>query len=176
LWERAVAMPFQCQRLRNGNTFVAGRNLLVELDAKGKEVFRLQRPDHLISAHRFRDGQTAFFTQQGDYVRLDPSGKEVRSFHVGTPGTAAFTSADVLPGDRVVVAIQHQNRVAEYDSAGKPVWEATVTLPGSPTRLSNGNTLVATMNAARITELNRTGKVVAEWKDLPVRPWRVDQR
>jgi hypothetical protein len=36
--------------------------------------------------------------------------------------------------------------------------------------------LVATVNAARITELSRAGKVVAEWKDLPVRPWRVDQR
>jgi hypothetical protein len=176
LWERAVATPFQCQRLRNGNTFIAGRNLLMEVDAKGKEVFSLHRPDHLISARRFRDGQTAFFTQQGDYVRLDASGKEVRSFHVGTPGTAAFTSADVLPGDRVVVAIQHQNRVAEYDSGDKPVWEATVTSPGNPTRLSNGNTFVPSVTSARITELSRTGKVVAEWKDLPVRPWRVDQR
>jgi hypothetical protein len=176
LWERSVAMPFQCQRLRNGNTFVAGRNLILEVDAKGKEVFSLHRPDHLIAARRFRDGQTAFFTQQGDYVRLDASGKEVRSFHVGSPAIAAFTSADVLPGDRVLVAIQHQNRVAEYDSGGRPVWEATLTLPGNPTRLPNGNTLVASVNTPRVTELSRTGKVVVEWKDLPVRPWRVDQR
>src|SRR5262249_16314020 len=131
LWERSVALPFQCQRLRNGNTFVAARNLILEVDAKGREVFSLRRPDHLIPARRVRDGHTAFFTQQGDYVRLDPWGKEVRSFHVGSPGVAAFTSAEVLPGDHVVVAVQHQNRVAEYDSGGNPVWEATVTTPGS---------------------------------------------
>jgi hypothetical protein len=176
LWERAVGLPVQCQRLRNGNTFIVAHNLILEVDAKGKEVFSLHRPDTVISGRRFRDGQAAFFTQQGQYVRLDASGKEVRSFHVGSPGTAAFTSADVLPGDRVVAAIQHQNRVTEYDSGGKPVWEATVIFPGNPTRLPNGNTLVATVNAARITELSRAGKVVAEWKDLPVRPWRVDQR
>jgi HEAT repeat protein len=176
LWERSVMMAFQCQRLRNGHTFMAGRNLILEVDRSGKEVFSVHRPDYLISARRFRNGQIAFLTNQGIYVRLDASGKEVKNIHLPVAGTNGLSTAEVLPGDRMIVSMLYQNKVAEYDADGKSTWEATVTLPGYATRLPNGHTLVVTGNATGVAELNRSGKVIAEWKDLPVHPWRVDRR
>jgi outer membrane protein assembly factor BamB len=176
LWEYSVAMPFQCQRLRNGNTFIAGRNLLIEVDSKKREVFSYRSLRSLSSARRFRDGQSAFLTQLGDYVRLDAAGKEVNSFRLSLRGTANYVNAEVLPGDRVLVCLGHLNKVGDYDSSGKPAWEAAVTMPANPTRLSNGNTLVASNTEARVTELDRLGRVVAEWKNLPVNPTKVYRR
>jgi HEAT repeat protein len=176
LWERSLTMAFQCQRLRNGHTFMAGRNQLLEVDRSGKEVFSLHRPDYLVSARRFRDGQIALLTNQGLYVRLDPSGKELKKVHLPLPVNTGLSAAEVLPGDRMVVSLQFQNKVTEYDASGKVVWEASVPLPGNPTRLPNGHTLVISGNSTRVTELNRSGKVVGEWNDLPVQPWRVDRR
>jgi HEAT repeat protein len=175
LWERPVPLAFQCQRLRNGNTFMAGRNLLLEVDRSGREVFSLRRPEYLIAARRLRDGQTALVTKEGNYVRLDAAGKEARSFRLPQMVCINLTAAEVLPGDRVIVSLQYQQKVAEY-AGDKLVWEATVTAPGNPTRLPNGHTLVVSGNSTRLTELDRTGKVVGEWKDLPVHPWRVDRR
>jgi HEAT repeat protein len=176
LWEQSVQMPFQCQRLRNGNTFIAGRNVLMEVDRWGRVVFNLHRPDYLISARRFRDGQMAFVTMQGTYVRLDASGKEVKSVRLPFARLAGHSAAEILPGDRVLVSVEGLNKVTEYDANGKATWEATVTRPGNPTRLSNGHTLVVNGNEGRATELSRSGTVVDEWSNLPVHLWRVEWR
>jgi outer membrane protein assembly factor BamB len=176
LWERSVPMAFQCQRLRNGNTFMAGRNLLQEVDRTGKEVLGIHRPEYLISARRFRDGQTAFVTSQGVYIRLDASGKEAKNSHLPLPGNAALSAAEVLPGDRILASVNFQNRVTEFDADGHVIWQATVSQPGNLTRLANGHTIVVSANSTHVTELNRSGAVVGEWKDLPLRPWRVTRR
>jgi hypothetical protein len=171
-----LAMAFQCQRLRNGNTFMAGRNVIQEVDPSGKEVFNLHRTDHLISVRRFRDGQTAYLTNQGNYVRLDAAGKEVKTFRVPMPGTGGLSAAEVLPNDRVLVSLQYENKAIQYDASSKRLWEASIPMPGNLTRLPNGNTLVVSGNSTGVTELDRSGRVVGEWKNLSVHPWRVDRR
>jgi hypothetical protein len=42
--------------------------------------------------------------------------------------------------------------------------------------LSGGGTLVTTSGGALLVELDRAGRVVQEWKDLPVRPIRATLR
>ena len=43
--------PLSAQRLRNGNTFIAGRNQIIEVDRAGKEVMNLPRfNDYMMAA------------------------------------------------------------------------------------------------------------------------------
>jgi HEAT repeat protein len=176
LWEKPVGNALSCQRLRNGNTFIVCRNLLLEVDPSGKDVFSYPRNDlTILAAEKFRDGQIAFFSYQGLYVRLDSAGKEVRSYRIPLPPNG-FSGAHVLPGDRLVVTMINANKVVEYDADGKQVWEATVQAPSFPQRLPNGNTLVPSYAVQRITELDRTGRIVSEMKDVGFRPWRVSRR
>jgi hypothetical protein len=171
-----VPQPFAVQRLRNGNTFIAGRQTLLELDRAGKEVYHVQRLNETVLAARRLNEGAAFVTYQGTYVRLDAAGKEAKTFRVPFNPNSGASGAEVCPGDRVIISVQNLNKVTEYDADGKTVWEATVQQPGMPTRLANGHTLVPILNTNKYVELDRAGKVVSEKGDLPVRPFRVYRR
>jgi HEAT repeat protein len=176
LWERQLNQPFHVQRLRNGHTFIACRQQLIELDRNGKEVQNITRVNEsIVAAEKLRDGQIGLLTYQGLYVRLDANGKEARSVRVPFINSGNLFG-EVLPNDHVLISQGGVNKVTEYDGDGKVVWQADVTFPGIPTRLANGHTLVPVQNNNRLVELDRTGKVVNEYKDLNYRPWRVSRR
>jgi hypothetical protein len=177
VWEKIVPSAFFCQRLRNGNTFVAGRQQLLEFDRVGKEVFRHNRMgDNIIAACKLRDGQVAFVTYQGMYARLDSSGKEAKSFRLPFNPNVGASGGLVLPEDRVVISTSTLNKVTEYDATGRTVWEATVLNPGVPCLLPNGNILFPSQANSCVTELDRKGKFIGERKDLPMRPWFASKR
>jgi HEAT repeat protein len=162
LWQHQVATwPFSAQRLPNGNTFIAGRNLLVEVDRQGKEVFNYPRPNNdLMMAQKMRDGQIVCLSSQGVCFRLDATGKELKSFRV--PNVSNYGN-EVLPNGNLLMPMQGLNKVAEFDSEGKVVWEANVPLPTAVARLPNGHTLVAMQQGAlKVIEVDRSGKQVAE--------------
>jgi HEAT repeat protein len=175
VWQKQINQPFHVQRMRNGHTFIAGRNVILELDRDGKEIINQPRfNDTILAAAKLRDGQIAVVTYQGLYYRLDATGKEVKSVRMPFVNNGLF--GEVLPNDHVIISNQGIGKVTEYDADGKVVWEAQVVSPGTPTRLSNGNTLVPMINNNRMIELDRSGKVVNEHKDLPYRAWRVTRR
>jgi HEAT repeat protein len=176
LWEKPCANPFQVQRLRNGNTFIACRNQLLEVDRGGKEVLNIARfNEYLMSARKFADGQIALLNNQGQYTRLDAAGKEAKTFRVPFELRWGLTGAEVLPGDRVLISQNTGNggKVAEYNADGKVVWEAAIAQAGAPHRLPNGHTLVAHGTGTMIVEFDRQGKVFKEYKNLPCRAYRV---
>jgi HEAT repeat protein len=176
LWEQQVQGPFHVRRLPNGNTFIGASQQLVEIDSHGKQVFHYRRGNEtILAAQRLRDGQVALVTYQGAYVRLDRTGKEVKSYRIPHNATTGINGGEVLSGDRVLIATYSNGKVTEYDSDGQPHWEASVPMPGALTRLANGHTLV-TSAGSRIVELDRSGRIVNEIKDLPVRPWRAYRR
>jgi hypothetical protein len=176
VWQRNVPNAVNVQRLRNGHTFVVCRNQLLIVDREGKEVFTHLNPTGwILAGQRFRDGQMAFVTYQGQYVRLDAAGKTVKSFQVPFVQNFGVSGAQVLSGDRVIIAVPN-GKVTEYTPEGKVVWEATVPNPGFPTRLPNGHTLVPTNQQTTLTELDRAGRIVSEKKDLPYRPFRIYPR
>jgi hypothetical protein len=171
-WFPAV---FQAERLRNGNTFVACRNQLQEVDKEGKALrTHIYNMNTILAARRFRDGSVAFVSYSGHYVRLDRDWKEVKSLNFPF-GAFGVNGAEIAPGDRVIAALPN-NKVVEYDSAGKTVWEADVTFPGIPYRLSNGHTLVPYNSNQSLIELNRSGKVVKDTKTPSFKPYRVYRR
>jgi len=165
LWEKELpASPVAVQRLPNGNTFVACRNRLLEIDRDGKEIATVQRPVRdVLGARRHPDGSTALITHDGLCRWLDPAGKETRTFPVGGPHVMGV-GIDVLPNKRVLVPCFGDNRVTEYDAAGRVLWEAMV--PGAATaeRLPNGHTLVGSTAPPLVVELDRVGRVVWQYQ------------
>jgi HEAT repeat protein len=174
IWEKQVDLPIACERLPNGNTFVATRRQLVVYDTDGKEVFTYHHPATSISAGRRLPDGRMLVVSGGQCVLLDTSGKAVKTFHVGTVYTLGG-NIDVLPGGRVLVPEYSQNRVAEYDLDGKLLWQAHVRFPISAVRLANGNTLVVSMTERKVVELNREGREV--WSHAAEgRLWRARKR
>jgi hypothetical protein len=166
LWTKQIQWPTNAQRLSNGHTFITTQQQIVEVDRTGKEVWTWHPPggNGISGAHRFRNGQIAVLDQAGVYSRLDSKGKVLKTVQVGMMhGMGA--GADFLPNDHVLMPLINENKVAEYNAAGKIVWEASITQPCSAFRLPNGNVLVSQQNSQRVVELNRAGKQVWEYKD-----------
>lgn len=175
LWEKPFNQPMAAQRLSNGNTLVVGRQQIVEFDRTGREVFNHSRPSADINCgKKLRNGHVVFITYQGLVVRLDATGKEVRTTRI--PAIQYYGGyVDLLPNNHIVAPQYNGNKVYEYDAAGKVVWEATVSQPLSARRLPGGTTLVTSSNPFRVLELDRSGKVIWESKDF-VQATRADRR
>jgi hypothetical protein len=162
LWKKDVQMPLCCQRLPNGNTFIACQNQILELDRTGKEVVSIGRPTHdVMAAQKLRNGQIVVLTNTGALIRMDATGKETSSQTLHAMQILGG-SIDVLPNGHVLIPQYRTSKVVEYDAEGKIAWEASVIRPISAYRLPNGQTLVGTLNQSKIIELDRAGKQVSE--------------
>jgi HEAT repeat protein len=177
VWEKAnlPGRVVNVQRLANGNTFIAVQNALLEVDRAGKEVFAIRRAQQDIwAAYRSADGTVAVLTSGQQCVRFDRSGKEVKSFAVGSGGS--WTSGiDVTARGRLLVSNHNANRVEEYGPDGKRLWEAAAPQITTATRAANGNTVVCSYHTNRVYEMDRNGKVVWEHKDA-LHPFRARRR
>jgi len=180
LWEKRVDGPLMAQRLSNGNTFIANRSQVVEVDRSGRQVFAHARgvDDLIMKAQKLERGEVALVvssaagTGAAEYIRLDAAGKQVARFPVGVRTSGG--RIDVLPDGRVLAPLKDQNKVVEYDAAGKVVWQADFNQPIAAVRLANGHTLVTAFDEKRAVELDSDGKTVWEYKtDARVtRGWR----
>jgi HEAT repeat protein len=164
LWKKDVPMPLACQRLPNGNTFIACQNQILELDKTGKEVVTIPRPSHdVMSAQKLRNGQIVALTNNGTLIKMDATGKELKSQTLHAMQILGG-SIDVLPNGHVLIPQYRTNKIVEYDSEGKVAWEAPVSRPISAYRLPNGQTLVGTLYPGQILELDRSGKQISDKK------------
>ena len=179
LWHKQVQQPLACQRLANGNTFVASPNGAYEYDAQGKQIFSYNRGRwDIMGARKHRNGEYILLTRT-HVMRINHKGQEVKSFPLGR--NYQYCSFEVLPNGNLLLPIHRGNlgrgggKVVEMTLDGKEVWSAAVLFPTSVRRLPNGNVVVASMNYRRVVELDRTGKEV---KRIPVdgTPWCVLSR
>jgi hypothetical protein len=176
LWEHQVIEPLVAQRLPNGNTVVASRQQVFEVNRDKRIVSTHTRPngESIMRAQKVRNGDLALVTMGANirYVRLDATGKEVTSFPVNVSTSGG--RIEVLPNGHVLVPEMRFNRVVEYDTSGKVVWTVQVTQPIAAVRLANGHTLVTSMTENRAVELDRSGKQVWEYKyeSRVSRAWR----
>lgn len=168
---------FHAERLRDGTTFVACRNQLLLVDAKGSPTMTYSYTSNtILAARRFRDGTMGLLSYGGQYVRIDRSGKMVKTTQLAGWGNVSANGAELLPGDRVVIADGRFNRLVELGLDGKALWECPITHPLSPTLAPNGNIVVTGMNNTAIYEVDRKGKVVKDWKGFDFRPFRAVRR
>lgn len=166
LWkmDNLPGSPVNVQRLRSGNTFIAMENQLLEVNPAGATVFGHAVAGGITAAYKLPSGQIVCLTQQGRCLRLDATGKELKSFPSGRGG--GWTSGlDLLPNARILISQPDRKSVAEFDADGKQHWQ--VSAPGitTATRTPNGHTLVASFDERRVYELDRSGKQVWEHRD-----------
>jgi HEAT repeat protein len=164
IWEHHVDSPLVAQRLPNGNTFIATNEQLVEVTQAGKGVFTYTPPqgEYIMKAQKLRNGDIACVLSGSRFVRMDATGKELKSFTVNVATSGG--RIDVLPNGHVLVPEHRANRLVEYDADGKVVWEAPVEQPIAAVGLPNGHVLVTSMNQQRAVELDANHKEVWEYK------------
>lgn len=179
IWEKRVEGPLAAQRLPNGNTFIATRTQLLEVDRNGKQVFAHARgtDDLVMKAQKLDKGEVALVVApaggaKAEFIRLDASGKQAARFPVDVRTSGG--RIEVLPDGHVLAPLKDQNKVVEYDSAGKVVWQADFPEPVAAVRLPNGHTVVTSYNDQRAVELDGAGKTVWEYKTdgRVTRAWR----
>jgi hypothetical protein len=61
----------------------------------------------------------------------------------------------------------------EFDFNGQPTWEATVTTPGIPAKLPNGNVVAPSLNGSKFVEIRMDGKIIFESAQNPFRTIKV---
>jgi hypothetical protein len=163
LWKKQLpnSYPLSAQRLRNGHTFITCNNKLLEVDRGGNEVYSISRPQQdVVMARRMRDGQIILVSTMRQCIRMDTTGKQLKSF----PLQMVWQSGvEILPNGHVIIPVTWMNRVQEYDAEGKSVWEITATQPSCATRLRNGNALISPQQwPAKVIETDPAGKQVSE--------------
>ncbi len=77
--------------------------------------------------------------------------------------------AQLLPGQRVLIAEYQGNRVTERNTKGEVIWERKLVQPVVAQRLPGGNTFIAT--PTQLIEVDKTGKEV--WTQGPPRGGRI---
>jgi HEAT repeat protein len=162
IWQKQTVgtWPLYAERLRNGNTFIACRNLLLEVDRGGREVLKIERPHDILTARKLPSGQIVCITSGRQVLRLDRTGKELKSYALPM---VFYNSNEVLNNGHILVPLGWQNRLVEYDADGKEIQTFSVMQPMHAFRLPNGHTLVTTQQFPyKVYELDRAGKQVGE--------------
>jgi len=163
VWEQRVPLPLVAQRLPNGHTFIATQTQFFVVDATGRVLKNRGLPsgEFIMKAQMLPNGDIACVTSSR-FLRLDASGREIQSMQVYVQTSGG--RVEVLPSGHVLIPELKNNRVVEYDTDGKIVWQVPFTEPIAAVRLANGNTLVTSFNQPRAVELDRTGKEIWEYK------------
>ncbi len=156
--------PVGMQRLPNGHTLVACRQMAVEYNEKWEEKNKYARPNNndILAVGRYENGPTIVLTTNpGKLIRLDEKWKELPNPVNLTNNPFYQPRMELLPNDRVLVT--EQNRVAEYDMKSdkkEPVWFVNVNSPTSVQRFSNGNTLIVDTGSNAVKEYTPEKEVV----------------
>jgi hypothetical protein len=179
VWEyRTNNNPIACQRLPNGNTFIATYNQVLEVTPEKKEVMTYSGGPafYLFSAERTKDGRVVCMTAQGELIELDAAdGKQLNKFRAIQGG--GWCSAQALPNGRYLVASMSNNggQIREIDAQGVTHWQANYQGVFRAVKLPTGNIVAVSMTTRKIAELDREGRV--RWEvTCTGRPWSVQYR
>jgi hypothetical protein len=162
LWSYTVAHNrnnvVACQRLPNGNTFVATYSHYLELTPDKKELYQRPCPHGMFHARKLKCGLIACASSNGVVYLYDSTGKEVRQLPTG--GMSGWITVDEAPGNRVVVP--SNGKIIEFDVAsGKEVGSYPISGSFAASKLRNGNILVTNHNNRTISEHDRSGKRIS---------------
>ena len=108
--------PVSCQRLPNGNTFVATYNELVEVTREKAVVFSVKLPTQMVFyGQKLRNGHYLYVSNCNRIVELDGNGKEVLTVSVENSGS--WASVESLPNGNFLVALYNARKVVELEGA-----------------------------------------------------------
>ena len=112
------------------------------------------KPGSLKESEGFKGYTLLVMLDAGRAVELDARDVPRLTFE----GLAFPLDAQMLPGDRLLVAEHRANRVTERDARGEIIWEFSVNEPLVAQRLPNGHTFIASM--LQLLEVDREGKEI----------------
>jgi len=162
-WEKSATNPFLSQRLSNGNIFIASRNKIVEVGRNGNEIFSFSYPNEtILAACKTRTNEYALLSYNGVFLKLDSKGNEVSKSRIPFPTNFGINGGAITQNDRVLVSIPTLNKIMEFNFNGQSTWESTITMPGIPTKLPNGNVVAPSLNGSKIVEIQMDGKIIYE--------------
>ncbi len=176
-WEyRTPTNPICCQRLPNGNTFIASYNMVMEINP-AKEIVYRHTPGpqfYIFSAHKAKNGNIVAITAQGQIIEMDgKTGVQKNVTQTQTLGN--WCSVELMPNGNYLVASMSTNSVRELDRKGTEVWSKPFVGVFRATRLPNGNVLAASMTSRQVAEIDRAGTI--RWTvTCTGRPWAVHYR
>jgi hypothetical protein len=156
LWEfKTDEETLNCQRLPNGNTFVATRMSVMEVRPNKTVVFKYKLSENYMHAvRRTAAGNFLGLTSGGEIREMNAAGKVVRTVQVPHEGT--WGDVEALPGGRYLVSNYGSGVVREVDATGKTLREVKVPDACGLDRLPNGQLLISGQSKALITDW--TGK------------------
>ena len=162
-WEKSATNPFHSQRLTNGNIFIASRNKIVEVGRNGNEIFSFSYPNEtILAACKTRTNEYALLSYNGVFLKLDSKGNEDSKSRIPFPTNFGINGGAITQNDRVLVSIPTLNKIMEFNFNGQSTWESTITMPGIPTKLPNGNVVAPSLNGSKIVEIQMDGKIIYE--------------
>jgi HEAT repeat protein len=169
--------PVACQRLTNGNTFIATYNTVAEFDPEEKLLYQHNASSGvggvIYDGCKLPNGNILCIAGRGTLLELKSNGEKVTTLQLGANG--GWCGVAPLPNGRFLVAMLNPGKVVEVDRAGTVHWSAVVPDACHAVRLPNGNTLVACMNKQKVVEINRGGQTV--WEQTTTgRPFHVHRR
>jgi hypothetical protein len=163
-----TVQPVNIFRTPDGGYVVVCRNQVVQLDKDTAQVASYTRStSDIVAGLRLPGGDVIVLTTtaKGDTpncIRLDSKLKDLKKPLTLGPITASQWM-DAVGENRILVC--ETDRVAEYDlQTGKQTWSHECEGPTSCQRLPNGNTLIASLNANRLFEVDPSGEAVWEYK------------
>jgi HEAT repeats len=175
VWEYKISEPLVAQRLPNGDTFIATRGGIEQVDKDKKPVLTYNRPggENVMRARRLPDGDIVLITALADvavrYARLDSTSREIKT-SFGVEVRTSGGRIDVLPNGNVLIPELNSHRVVELkapDEPGTPPKEVRVLPFEAPVMvgyLPNGHLLLTSNTQNRAVELDRSGKEVWEYR------------
>ena len=99
VWEKKVnSGPISCQRLANGNTFIATQSELLEVSRDGKTVVSRRAARYVWDAQKLPNGNVIYLTNNSTIVEMDPNGKEIRT--IAGKEDATWGGVERLPNGR----------------------------------------------------------------------------
>jgi hypothetical protein len=176
LWEHKVRENLvNCQRLPNGNTFLATYSQMLEVTRDHKELYNFPtRHGTIYSAARLRNGHIAYLGSNGVLAEIDAKGQEIRALKVDASGAGLY-KFEALAGGRFLLGQNGVRKVVELDGTGKVVWDCPLANANSVSRLPGGNVLACSWPDRRVVEVNRSGRILWELK-LDGGPLRIQRR
>ncbi|MBI1830735.1 MAG: HEAT repeat domain-containing protein, partial [Planctomycetes bacterium] len=169
--------PICCQRLPNGNTFIASYNMVMEVRPDRTQVYRITPGPqfYIFSAHKARNGHIVAITAQGMIIEMEaPTGKQINTVQTQTLGN--WCSVELLPNGNYLVASMNPGSVREIDRKGTEVWNKQINGVFRATRMPNGNILAASMNTRQVVEIERPSGNIRWTINTTGRPWAVHYR
>jgi hypothetical protein len=140
-----------CQRLANGNTFIATRHAVMEVRADKTVVFEHRLSNESMNAiRRMPNGRFVGISGGGVIHEMNPDGTLVRSVALKHEGT--WNDVLSLPGNRYLVSNSGAGFVREIDADGKILHELKIVHACGLERLANGQLLVCGAGSASITD------------------------